>query len=131
MAKYNLYNEFIELLANKIKYDKNGNIIEAIFPEFKIKPMIKIGDKYSTHYDVKLNGIHEDRKVIDLIQDRGGNIVGVRAETYKNGEKKSSIKIAQDIKSETMFSKGIRDTKYYNNSTTDYLFYDCYGTSCL
>ena len=131
MAKYNLYNEFIEQLAKKIKYDKNGNITEAIFPEFKMIPKIKVGNKFVNHYDVKLDGIHEDRKVIDLIQDTDGNIVGVRAESYKKGDKKSSVKVAQDIKSETMFAEKVRDTKWYNNSTTDYLFYDCYGTTCI
>lgn len=131
MAKYDLFNEFMELLANKLKYDKNGNIIEAVFPEFRLIPNIKIGNKLVTHYDVKLNGIHEDRKLIDLVQDIDGNIVGVRAEAYKDGYKKSSTKIAPDIKSETMFSNKIRDIKYYNNSNTDYLFYDRSGTTCI
>ena len=129
MAKYDLFKEFMELLANKLKYDKNGNIIEAVFPEFRLIPNIKIGNKLVTHYDVKLNGIHEDRKLIDLIQDMDGNILGIRAEAYKYGDKKCSTKIAPNMKSETMFSNKIRDTKWYNNSTTDNLFYDRSGTT--
>lgn len=88
MAKYNLYHEFIELLADKVKYDKNGDIIEGIFNEFTIKSKKIIGNRIVSNYDVKLKGIHEDQKVIDLIQDSAGNIIGIRAEGYKNGDKK-------------------------------------------
>lgn len=132
MTKYNLFEELMNVLRSEAVTGERGKTIMNLFKEFKSFPKEKVGNKFVTHFEVpNTNGVFEDRKTIDLVQDSVGNILGLRADSFaKNGDKLSTLKITPSIKSETIYHRpySSRLNRIYDGNRSNYIRYNVNGT---
>ena len=121
MAKYNLFEEFMYKLLYSTDhfYGKGGEIWTQNFDAFVKSPKIRVGNKFVTTYELPSTHGIGDRKVLDLVQDEAGNIIGLRSEIYnKSGAKLSVEKMTPERQSFTHFGPGnIRSTRSYDKLT--------------
>ena len=133
MAKYNLFEEFMHklLFSRDHFYGKGGEIWKQNFDAFVKSPKIRVGNKFVTTYELPSTHGIGDRKVLDLVQDEAGNIIGLRSEIYnKSGAKLSVEKMTPERKSFTLFELGnVRSTRSYDDCHKNYLRYNLNGVN--
>ena len=131
MAKYNLFEEFMRKLLYSTEhfYGKGGEIWTQNFDAFVKSPKIKVGNKFVTTYELPSTHGIGDRKVLDLVQDEAGNIIGLRSEIYnKSGAKLSVEKMTPERASFTQFELGnVRSTRQYDDNYRSTLRYNLNG----